>query len=33
MFYGRLIAYAATAKTDVFHILWNNKVETFDRTR
>ena len=32
MFYGRLIAYAATAKTDVFHILWNNKVETFDRT-
>ena len=31
-FYGRLIAYAATAKTDVFHILWNNKVETFDRT-
>jgi len=32
VFYGRLIAYAATARTDVFHILWNNKVETFDRT-
>ena len=32
MFYGRLIAYAAAAKTDVFHILWNNKVEPFDRT-
>jgi len=32
VFYVRLIAYAARAKTDVFHILWNNKVEAFDRT-
>ncbi len=28
----RLIRYAATAKAQIFHILWNNKFETFDRT-
>src|SRR6185295_4996745 len=27
-----LIRYAATAKPKVFHILWNNKFEHFDRT-
>lgn len=32
MYYAKLIAYAATAKPRVFHILWNNKFELFDRT-
>lgn len=32
MYYARLIRYAATAKPKVFHILWNNKFELFDRT-
>lgn len=31
-YYGRLVRYAATAKPKLFHILWNNKFETFDRT-
>jgi glycosyltransferase involved in cell wall biosynthesis len=31
-YYGRLIRYAATARPRVFHILWNNKFEHFDRT-
>ena len=31
-YYGRLIRYAATAKPKIFHILWNNKFELFDRT-
>jgi glycosyltransferase involved in cell wall biosynthesis len=31
-YYGSLIRYAATAKPKVFHILWNNKFEHFDRT-
>ena len=31
-YYMRLIRYAATAKPKVFHILWNNKLEVFDRT-
>jgi D-inositol-3-phosphate glycosyltransferase len=31
-YYGRLIGYAATAQPKVFHILWNNKFEYFDRT-
>ena len=31
-YYARLIRYAATAKPTVFHILWNNKFEFFDRT-
>jgi D-inositol-3-phosphate glycosyltransferase len=32
MFYAKLIRYAATAKPQIFHILWNNKFESFDRT-
>jgi len=32
MYYIRLLAYAATAKPGIFHILWNNKFEHFDRT-
>jgi D-inositol-3-phosphate glycosyltransferase len=32
IYYGRLVRYAATAKPAVFHILWNNKFEFFDRT-
>jgi glycosyltransferase involved in cell wall biosynthesis len=31
-YYFRLLAYAATAKPKIFHILWNNKFELFDRT-
>lgn len=31
-YYLRLIKYAAAAKPRVFHILWNNKFEWFDRT-
>lgn len=31
-YYARLIGYAATARPKLFHILWNNKFETFDRT-
>jgi D-inositol-3-phosphate glycosyltransferase len=31
-YYCRLIRYAATSKPGIFHILWNNKFETFDRT-
>jgi glycosyltransferase involved in cell wall biosynthesis len=31
-YYSRLIGYTATAKPRIFHILWNNKFETFDRT-
>jgi glycosyltransferase involved in cell wall biosynthesis len=31
-YYAKLIRYAATAKPKIFHILWNNKLETFDRT-
>ena len=31
-YYARLIAYAASAKPRVFHILWNNRFEWFDRT-
>lgn len=30
--YTRLIQYAATAKPKIFHILWNNKLQLFDRT-
>ena len=32
LYYAKLIRYAATAKPRIFHILWNNKFETFDRT-
>jgi hypothetical protein len=31
-YYWRLTRYAATAKPKIFHILWNNKFELFDRT-
>jgi D-inositol-3-phosphate glycosyltransferase len=31
-YYARLIVYAATAKPKLFHILWNNKFDVFDRT-
>jgi glycosyltransferase involved in cell wall biosynthesis len=30
--YVKLIRYAATTRAPIFHILWNNKFETFDRT-
>jgi D-inositol-3-phosphate glycosyltransferase len=32
VYYGRLIRYSAKAKPRLFHILWNNKFEFFDRT-
>jgi D-inositol-3-phosphate glycosyltransferase len=32
MYYAKLIRYAATSKPKIFHILWNNKFELFDRT-
>jgi len=32
VFYGRLIRYASIAKPKIFHILWNNKLQYFDRT-
>lgn len=32
LYYARLIIYAATAKPKIFHILWNNRFEFFDRT-
>jgi D-inositol-3-phosphate glycosyltransferase len=31
-YYARLIRYTATARPTLFHILWNNKFEYFDRT-
>jgi|KBSSwiStaDraftv2_1062776.scaffolds.fasta_scaffold06815_4 D-inositol-3-phosphate glycosyltransferase len=31
IYYVRLILYAAAAEPKIFHILWNNKFETFDR--
>jgi glycosyltransferase involved in cell wall biosynthesis len=31
-YYAELLRYAATAKPKVFHILWNNRFEFFDRT-
>jgi glycosyltransferase involved in cell wall biosynthesis len=31
-YYARLMGYAFTARPKVFHILWNNKFEWFDRT-
>jgi glycosyltransferase involved in cell wall biosynthesis len=31
-YYGRLMGYACTARPKIFHILWNNKFELFDRT-
>ncbi len=32
VYYARLIQYASRAKPGIFHILWNNKFESFDRT-
>jgi len=32
IYYAKLIGYAALAKPKIFHILWNNKFEFFDRT-
>ena len=31
-YYAKLLSYAATAKPRVFHILWNNRFQFFDRT-
>lgn len=31
-YYARLIRYAVSAKPAIFHILWNGRLETFDRT-
>ena len=31
IYYARLLGYAATAKPRIFHILWNNKFQLFDR--
>jgi len=31
-YYVKLLRYAASAKPKIFHILWNNKFELFDRT-
>jgi D-inositol-3-phosphate glycosyltransferase len=32
IYYWRLIRYAANAKPTIFHLLWNNKFQFFDRT-
>jgi glycosyltransferase involved in cell wall biosynthesis len=32
LYYLRLLRYAARAKPKIFHVLWNNKFETIDRT-
>lgn len=32
LYYARLFRYAAVAKPKIFHILWNNRFEYFDRT-
>jgi glycosyltransferase involved in cell wall biosynthesis len=31
-YYAKLIRYAATAEPRIFHILWNNRFQSFDRT-
>jgi len=31
-YYFRLIRYALTSKPKIFHVLWNNKFQSFDRT-
>jgi len=31
-YYARLVRYASRAKPKIFHILWNNRLEYFDRT-
>jgi D-inositol-3-phosphate glycosyltransferase len=32
LYYTRLLCYASRSRTRIFHILWNNKFEFFDRT-
>jgi glycosyltransferase involved in cell wall biosynthesis len=32
LYYARLLRYAVTARPRIFHILWNNKFQFFDRT-
>jgi D-inositol-3-phosphate glycosyltransferase len=32
VYYARLLGYAPRVKTRIFHVLWNNKFEYFDRT-
>ena len=32
LYYMRLLRYAATAEPRIFHLLWNNKLQFFDRT-
>ena len=32
VYYARLVRYARNAQSKIFHILWNNKFEYFDRT-
>jgi glycosyltransferase involved in cell wall biosynthesis len=32
VYYARLLRYTAVAQPKIFHILWNNKVQLFDRT-
>jgi D-inositol-3-phosphate glycosyltransferase len=32
LYYAKLIRYVSTAKPRIFHILWNNKFQLFDRT-
>jgi len=32
VYYLRLLAYAVTSEAKIFHILWNNKFQLFDRT-
>jgi len=31
-YYARLLHYTSTSEPKIFHILWNNKIEIFDRT-
>ncbi len=32
IFYARLLHYASTGEPKIFHILWNNRIQIFDRT-
>jgi D-inositol-3-phosphate glycosyltransferase len=32
LYYARLVRYAARPTPEILHILWNNKIESFDRT-
>lgn len=31
-YYAKLVRYAASSEAKIFHVLWNNKFKTFDRT-